>query len=41
MMAIEETGRVARELRKHGSFDILDYKLKRPNIQNLFDGAER
>jgi 2-methylisocitrate lyase-like PEP mutase family enzyme len=41
MMAIEETQRVARELRKRGSFDILNYKLKRPDIQNLFDGAER
>jgi 2-methylisocitrate lyase-like PEP mutase family enzyme len=40
MMAIEETQRVARELRK-GSFDILNYKLKRPDIQNLFYGAER
>ena len=41
MMAIEETQRVARELRKHGSFDILNYKLKRPDIQKLFDGVER
>jgi hypothetical protein len=40
MMAIEEIQRVARELRK-GSFDILNYKLKRPDIQNLFYGAER
>jgi 2-methylisocitrate lyase-like PEP mutase family enzyme len=39
MMAIEETQRVARELRRRGSFDILNYKLKRPDIQNLFDGA--
>ena len=41
MMAIEETQRVARELRKHGRFDILNYKLKRPDIQKLFEGAER
>jgi hypothetical protein len=39
MMAIEETQRVARELRKHGRFDILNYKLKRPDIQKLFEGA--
>lgn len=41
MMAIEETKRVAQELRQHGSFDILNYKVKRPDIQKLFDGAER
>jgi hypothetical protein len=39
MMAIEETQRVARELRRHGNFDILNYKLKRPDIQKLFEGA--
>lgn len=36
MMAIEETRRIARELREHGSFDILNYTLKRPDIQKLF-----
>jgi len=41
MMAIAETQRVARELRQRGSFDILSYQLKRPDIQNLFDGAQR
>jgi 2-methylisocitrate lyase-like PEP mutase family enzyme len=41
MMAIAETQRVARELRQRGSFDILNYQLKRPEIQNLFDGAQR
>jgi 2-methylisocitrate lyase-like PEP mutase family enzyme len=41
MMAIAETQRVARELRQRGSFDILNYQLKRPDIQNLFDGAQR
>ena len=41
MMAIEETKRVAQQLRQHGSFDILNYKVKRPDIQKLFDGAER
>ena len=41
MMAIAETQRVARELRQRGSFDILIYQLKRPDIQNLFDGAQR
>jgi 2-methylisocitrate lyase-like PEP mutase family enzyme len=41
MMAIEETQRIAGDLRKHGRFDILNYKLKRPDIQKLFEGAER
>jgi 2-methylisocitrate lyase-like PEP mutase family enzyme len=41
MMAIEEIQRVSRELRKRGSFDILNYKLKRTDIQNLFEAAER
>ena len=41
MMAIEETRRVALALRQNGSFDILNYKLKRPDIQKLFEGAER
>jgi hypothetical protein len=40
MMAIEETQRVARQLRQHGSFDILNYKLKRPDIQKLFEEPE-
>ena len=34
MMAIEETKRVAQELRQHGNFDILNYKLKRPTSKN-------
>jgi len=25
------------DLRKHGNFDILNYKLKRPDIQKLFE----
>jgi 2-methylisocitrate lyase-like PEP mutase family enzyme len=41
MMAIDETQRVARELRQRGSFDILNYKAKRPDIQKLFARGEQ
>ena len=41
MMAIDEIQRVARELRQHGIFDILNYKTKRPDIQKLFPRSEQ
>jgi 2-methylisocitrate lyase-like PEP mutase family enzyme len=41
MMAMETIQQIARELRKSGSFDILSYKLKRPEIQKLFEDVER
>lgn len=36
MMVIDETRRLARELRERGSFDILNHKVKRPDVQKLF-----
>lgn len=41
MMAIDETYRVARELRKSGSFGILNYNAKRTDIQKLFPRGEQ
>ena len=39
MMTIDEIQQRARKLREDGSFEILNYKIKRADVQRLFEGG--